>query len=134
MDLTITPASVLQSGNATTARGTAGTTITAGKTLYLDPADSKLKLADANGSAPANSVRGIAVNGAADGQYVNYVTEDPNFTPGGTLVPGTVYVLSATAGGICPAADLASGHTSIVVGVAKSTTAMAMKITAGGAV
>jgi hypothetical protein len=132
-DLSITAASVLQSANGVVARGVAGATLTAGMPVYLDTADNKLKPADANGTAPLNSVRGITVNGAADGQFVNYVTEDPNFVAGATLTAGVIYVLSATAGKICPAADLASGHTSIVLGVAKSASVLALKITTGGA-
>jgi hypothetical protein len=133
-DLLITAASVLASANGVIARGTAGATITAGKTLYLDTADNRLKLADANGTTPANTVRGIALNGASDGQPVNYLTEDPNFSPGATLVPGTTYILSGTAGGIAPDSDAVSGWTKIVLGVAKTTSVMAMKITTGGAV
>lgn len=132
-NLVVTAANVLQSPSATVARGVAGATLTAGVPVYLDPADSRLKPADANGAAPANTVKGITVNGAAAGQFVNYVTDDPDFTPGGALTPGTAYALSATAGAIAPIADLVTGDTAIVLFVAKTTTKATLKVLLGGA-
>lgn len=126
-DLTITATSVLASTNAQTAEGIAGATITAGQAVYVDTADSnKLKLADAN-SATASIVAGIALNGAAAGQPVEYVTEDDDFTPGATLSISAaagkgVYVLSDTAGGIKPAGDLAAADYPVVLMVATSAT------------
>lgn len=135
-DLTLTVANVLAGTNAQITRtGIAGATIAQGDVLYRDTADSnKLKLADANAASPANSVAGIALTAGSNGQPVIYVTEDDDFTVGSTLTSGMVYVLSATAGKICQSVDLASGHTSIVLGVAKSSTKLAFKIVAGGTV
>jgi hypothetical protein len=45
------------------------------------------------------------------------------------LTAGTIYVQSATAGGIAPAADLASGHHVTILGVATSTTNLEMCLT-----
>src|SRR2546430_2343743 len=106
-NLTITPANVLASATALTASGVAGATITAGQTIYKDATDSKkLKLSDANLSAATAAVDGIALNAASSGQPVSYVFQDDAFTPGATLVVGETYVLSGTAGALCPVADL----------------------------
>lgn len=126
-DITITVASVLPSANAVRSWGTAGAAITAGQALYRDTADSnKLKLADANGVSPANDLEGVALHNASAGQPIEYQTGG-DITIGGTVVKGTVYVLSATPGGIAPAADLAAGHTVNLIGVAGSTTEIKMR-------
>lgn len=122
-DLVITPANVLASGNAKLRRGVAGATITAGQTLYEDPTDNnRLKLADADGSATTANVAGVALHGAAAGQPITFTDEDDDFTPSATMTPGGIYVLSGTAGGIAPVADLASGDFTSVLMVAKSAT------------
>jgi hypothetical protein len=138
-DISITAASVVKGANAKTRKGVAGATITAGQTLYEDTADSnKLKLADANASAATSNCVGISLHGAASGQPIEFVYEDDDFTPGGTLslsaaADDGVYVLSGTAGGIAPVGDLASGWYPVVLGVAKSTTKMNLKIVRAGA-
>lgn len=122
--LVITAANVLSSASATRKSGIAGATITAGQVLYKDAADSnKLKLADANGAAALRVVEGIALHGASPGQPIAYVTRDPNFKPGATLVIGTTYMLASdTPGGIAPDSDAAAGDYVTTLGVAVSTT------------
>ena len=127
-DISVTAANVLAGTNAVIHEGLAGGTITAGMALYSDTSDSnKLKAADANASATTAKVVGIALHGASSGQPLKYVVEDDDFTPGATLslsaaADDGVYVLSGTAGGIAPIADLASGWYPVVLFVAKSTT------------
>lgn len=138
-DVSITAANVVKGANAKTRRGRAGATITAGQVVYEDSSDSfDLKLADANASAATANPVGIALHGASDGQPLEYVYEDDDFTPGGTLslsaaADDGVYVLSGTAGGIAPIGDLASGMYPVILGVAKSTTKMNLKIVRGTA-
>jgi len=138
-DISITAANVVKGANAKTRRGRAGATITAGQTLYEDSSDNfDLKLADANASAATANCVGIALHGASDGQPLEYVYEDDEFTPGGTLsisaaADDGVYVLSGTAGGIAPVGDLAAGMYPVILGVAKSTTKMNLKIVRGTA-
>lgn len=132
-DISITAANVAASANAKTVTGTAGETITAGQTLYLSSVDNRLYKADANASIATADCVGIALHGAAAGQPLRYVYEDPDFTPGGTLslsvaADSGVYVLSGTAGGIAPMDDLAATMYPVVLGVAKSTTKIVMKI------
>lgn len=95
--------------------GYAGATITAGQTVYKDT-NGVYQLADANLSAIAAAVTGISLNGAASGQPVA-VAIGGTLTPGFTVTIGTIYVLSATAGGIAPSTDLASGWRTGIIGV-----------------
>jgi len=136
-DIAITAANVLRGANAKILTGVAGATITAGQVVYSDTSDSsKFKLADANLSAATANPVGIALHGAANGQPLTIVTEDDDFTPGGTLslsaaADDAIYVLSATAGGIAPVADLASGWYPVIIGVAKSATKMNFRFLRG---
>lgn len=128
-DLSITAASVIPSSSAIVAHYTAGATITAGQLVYYDTTTSTVKLADANASAAASTIRGIAVNGASSGQSINVCTYDPELTLGGTLTVGDVLFCSATAGGIAPAADVSSGWYVTVVGVVVSSTKICFGVT-----
>lgn len=131
-DLSVTAASVLASSAAVTELGVAGATITAGQTLYMDTSDSnKLKLADSDGATALRTCIGIALHGASSGQPLRYVISDPAFTPGATLVVGVIYVLSDTAGGIMPAADLEIGDYPTVLFIANTTAVANMKIVQG---
>jgi hypothetical protein len=106
----------------------AGAAITAGQPVYRGT-DSLVYPADANGADPLYKVEGIAENSAGIGQPVSVVVSDPAFTPGCTLAIGDVIVVSATAGKICEAADKTSGWFVSILGVAWSTTKMALNIT-----
>jgi len=130
-DVSITAGNVAASSTAQIMRGVAGAAITAGQLLYIERATNTLKLADANsGTAEARIVAGIALNSAASGQPLHYVVKDPALTLGGTSAKGTIYILSATAGGVAPAADLTTGWFPHVIAVGVSTTVVAFD--AGG--
>lgn len=124
-DITVTAASVAPNTGTVApsiiARGTAGATITAGQSIYLDSTTSTLKLADADSSAATASAVGIALHGSLANQPLSYVTGG-FFTPGSTLVKGQVYAVSATAGGICPISDLTTGAHPCILFYAISTT------------
>ena len=129
-DYTITVANVLPSATGSNVRsGVAGEAITQGEPLYVDSADSSLKLAQA--VAAKYKAVGIATNSALTGQHVSYTQVDENFVPGGTLAVGDVLCVSATAGGIAPYGDLTSGDYVCVLGVAKSTTVLDLNCSAG---
>ncbi len=121
-DVTITSTNVVPSANAQYRYGVAGAAITAGQLVYLDTTTNTWKLSDANLSATASDVDGIAINSAASGAPVTVVTQDDDLTLGGTAAEGTIYILSATAGGIAPAADLTTGWYAVVVALGKSAT------------
>lgn len=127
-DLSITAASVLAGTNAIIESGRAGETVTAGKVVYKDATTGKYLLADADsGTAAAKAPRGIALNGAADGQPLS-VVRGGDVAIGATLTAGTAYYLSPVAGGICPLADVASGDNVVLLGLAKSTSVLALDI------
>lgn len=132
-DLTVTAANVLPSANAVAQRGTAGEAITRGQGLYRNANDGKLYKAVATNLVAAEFV-GIALQDAGANQPILYCAEDSDFTPGATLVTGTAYVVSATAGGLAPIADLVTGNIVSVVMLAKSTTkAVLRRINSGAA-
>lgn len=126
-DLTQTATSVVASNRSEVRQeeGIAGATITAGMPIYKDSTDGhKLKPAQATTLAAA-AVVGIALNGGASGQPIEYVTRDPALDVGATLGVGAVYVLSAAAaGGIAPEADITTGQFITILGVADTTGAL----------
>lgn len=138
-DVTVTAANVLASQSARTRRGTAGATITAGQPVYEDAADSyKFKPADCNASAATANVAGIALHAASANHPLVIVEEDEAFTPGFTLDLTNVgakgvYVLSATAGGICPIGDLIAGCYPVLLMTAKTATTAKLIINRGAA-
>lgn len=135
--ISIDPTLVRRSAGGTTTPGVAGAVITAGQALYIDVDNNNvLKLADANGTTPANTFAGIALNNApAAGMPVDYCPLDTALVLGATLLAGDTIWLSTTAGGLTRTiADLTSGTTVIVVGVMATTTTLVVKPIVGGAV
>ena len=127
-DLTITAANVVAGSNAVTDRGTAGETITAGQPVYFDPTVARWKKADSNAATEvARKATAIALNGASNGQPLG-VLKSGDLTIGATLTAGTAYYLSDTAGGICPLADVGAGEYVCLIGMAKSTSVLAVDI------
>jgi hypothetical protein len=120
-DLSITAASFKTGARAKFKHAIAGASITAGQAVYLD-ANGKWQLADANGTG-TTAVEGLAAHAATADQVLAVVYEDDDLTLGATLsMVAPVYVLSGTAGGIAPSADIASGWHPKPLIVAKSTT------------
>lgn len=132
-DLTITAANVAATQGAVTRHDCyAGATIAAGDVCYLDTAASNVaKLAQADGTALEATIKGIALNGAASGQPIALATTG-SLNVGASLTVATVYILSANAGKICPAADLGSSSFLSVVGVATAADAMLLGIVNSG--
>lgn len=118
-DLSQTAANVQPGANAVLEPITFGGTVTAGMPLYKDTSDNKWKPADADAEA-SSMARCIAMCGGADGQRgIGQFAGD--FNPGATVAVGETYVVSTTAGGIAPEADLLSGDFNTVIGVGIST-------------
>lgn len=127
-DLSLTPANVVAGDNAQRASGNAGETIAAGKAVYLSSTTKKWMLADSNSATvEARKATGIALNGASLNQPIDVQTSG-DITIGGTLTAGTAYFLSDTPGGICPLADVGTGEYVCQLGLAKSTTVLALAI------
>jgi hypothetical protein len=130
-DISITAANVVPGSDAVRESGTAGATITAGQLVYLDTSDMKYKLADSNGAAALRVPNGIALNGASNGQPL-VIQKGGDITIGGTLTAGIPYFLSDTPGGLCPLPDIGTGEYSCIIGIAKSTSVLAVNIQPSG--
>lgn len=134
-DITITATSVVGGTGATVnieRQYLAGAAITAGQAVYLSSSNTWL-LSDSDGAAAARACNGIALNGGASGQPIAVQTSG-SITIGGTVTSGVPYFVSNNAGGLCVLGDLGSADTVIYVGVATSTTAIAIQIHNPGAV
>jgi hypothetical protein len=122
-NLTVTAANVSSGTNAVVERGTTLEAVTAGQVLYKRSSDNKFGLCD-NDSATAE-VRvpyGIAVNNAAANQGVVVQTAG-RINIGSTVVAGTPYYTSSTAGAISNAsADATTGKWPGFIGFAVATT------------
>jgi len=106
-------------------------TVTAGMPAYKTSTGTYGK-AKADDSTKCN-VAGYFEQGGAAGQKVNVVSLDPNANLGITGAIGDIIVLSATAGMIAPAADVASGDFVTVLGVFNTTTTVNWSPIAAGA-
>ena len=133
-DLVITAANVVRGTGAQIEHGIRGENIMAGKTVVKDTVTDKFVLADANhATAALRRTRGVALNDGALDQPVA-VQYGGKITIGAAVVVGTVYVQSGTPGGIAPAADLAGGLETTILGVGISATQIALGINASQAV
>lgn len=130
--LSITAANVLPGSGAQIEAGTAGETITAGQVVYLDTSAGKYKLADCDSATAAvRSPRGIALNGASSGQPLS-ILRAGDITIGATMTAGVAYYLGDVAGAIVPVGDVGSGDYPVIIGIAKSTTVLAVKFNEAG--
>jgi hypothetical protein len=129
-DLSITAANVVKGADALVENGTAGASITAGQPVYLDDTTGKFLLSD-NNAAGKKTVRGVALHAASNNQPLA-IQRRGDITIGGTLTAGSRYYLSGSAGGIAPEADLASGMDVVLLGIAKTTTVLALNIQTPG--
>ena len=127
-DVTVTAGNVVPAAGYQFTDGVAGATIGAGQTVYSDAAASNtIKLADNNASTATKACVGIAVNSAASGQPVRYM-HGGTLAFGAVLTLGTAYAVSSNAGGICPVADWGAGHYRVTLGIATSTSNLAVKV------
>lgn len=130
-DLVLTPASVIAASDATTESGVAGATITAGQVVALNTTTGKYVLADADGASGIDRPRGIALNGASDGQPLK-IAKAGNVTLGAVLTAGVSYFLSPTPGGIGVRGDVLTADIVSSLGIATSTTVLALDIQYSG--
>jgi len=118
-DLSITAANVVTVGTTginLNKQYNAAVAITAGQSVYLD-ANNRWAKADA--SLDINTTFGIAMN-SAPGAYqpLSVALSGTVVDLGVTLTQGWVYVISSTAGGICPIEDLVSTDYVYILGFA----------------
>lgn len=128
-DLSITATNVIPSSAAVIQTGTAGEALTAGQLVYKKASDRKFYKADCDSATTeVRDVYGMAVTSSATGAPVSIVLEDPALAIAASgLTNGTIYLLSATAGGLAPAADATTGWYPTVVAIAKSGTTIAFR-------
>lgn len=128
-DLSITATNVIPSSAAVIQTGTAGEALTAGQLVYKKASDRKFYKADCDSAtAEVRDCYGLAVTSSATGAPVSIVIEDSSLQIAASgLTNGTIYLLSATAGGLAPAADATTGWRVTVVAVAKSATTIAFR-------
>lgn len=105
---------------------TVGQAILAGQTVHEDPADGKWRLGSCTAvTSPRRA--GIALNSAPTvGQLID-VQYGGDLLNTATLVVGTTYDLSTTAGSVAPEADLVTGNYTTVMGVAKTATSLKLR-------
>lgn len=130
-DISVTASAVLAASTAEKEHGVAGATITAGQVVALNTTTGKYVLADADGAAGIDRPRGIALNGASDGQPLAIVKAG-DVTFNAVLTAGVSYFLSPTPGGIAPRADVLTADIVTHLGIAKSTTVLALDIQYSG--
>lgn len=129
--ISITAANVATSTGAVTKTGIWGETVTAGQAVYLKAADGRWWLAKAD-AASTDEVAGIALSGGAAGQPGAIQTRGI-ITIGATVVVGTVYLLSAVAGGaIVPEIDITTGGYVTMLGTALTAGTIELNIVTTG--
>lgn len=111
--------------------GQAGASVSQGEPVYLSSSDGKYYKTDANDGVAKAAAVGIALVPAATNGYFLIQTAGL-INLGATLVTGTSYYVSTTAGGICLESDLASGHFTTFLGIATSTSLLELDIVVGG--
>jgi hypothetical protein len=129
-DISVTAASVVPTSTTKRQTKNAAAAITAGQVVYVNSSD-LVALADNDASVTTAAAVGIALNSCAAGQPCSYATSG-DVTFNAVLTAGAVYVLSSTAGGIAPVADLASDDYVTILGVASTTTNLTININASG--
>ena len=129
VDISITASSVANGGASEfEKKGVAGAAITAGEALYIDTANSNvLKLAQDDGTTLEATVAGISLCDAAIGQLVVYLASGGTLTINAVGTAGETYIVSATAGGIAPIADISTNIVSYI-GYGISTTSLKLNI------
>lgn len=119
-DISVTAASVVPATTGNTRSIIAGETLTAGLLVYRNSADGRAWKAS-TASLAASQIIGVTLDGGGAGQPVTVQTSG-DYTAGGTVAVGTVYVVSDTGGAIAASADNGAGDFCSVFGIGISTT------------
>lgn len=107
-----------------------GATVAAGQAIVASAG--KYVLADANASAALAAAEGISMTPGVDNGYGVMAFGGSVVIVGTTAAVG-IYVVSDTAGGIMPSADLSSGDYITILGTFSTTTQLDLDINASGA-
>lgn len=117
-DLILSPNNVAKGSGTTSQTYTAGATLVAGQTAYIDSNNR----AQAMSAVMTGSLEGLCLNAAVSGQTVTVCSDGPVTVATGGVVAGRPYFVSPTAGAMCIATDLQSGQYTNMVGFGISTT------------
>ena len=130
-DLTITRQDVALSTSAVSfIRVQVAEAVTQGQPLYRAATNSKYYKAAATSATSAAATVVAMTPASAEGYCLAVKSGDVII--GATTTQGTTYVVSATAGGIAPHADLGSGNYVTTLGIAISATVIRLNIQASG--
>ena len=129
--VTITAANLGVGANAATRLYEVGVATAHGQVIYLDTANGDYRLADADVEATAKAAAIAVTSASADGDYVIGLTSG-DLVIGSGLVKGAEYYLGTTPGTIVPKSDLAGGDYVTRLGIAKSTSVLAVAIDVTG--
>lgn len=126
-NLTITAANVSMTNSTEVDVGIAGEALTPGQPVYLDESTDKwMKAESGDLQAKAKAGRIVMTPAAANARVL--LASDGIVNIGATVVPNTVYVLSATSGLLCPLADLVATDWVTIIGIANSTSTLKLTI------
>lgn len=132
-DLTITATNVVAVSGNTVKKTCGATAITQGKVVFEDTSASDVKISDANVTSLAQ-VSGVALTSSAPDQPVVYLENGGVLGGLAGVTAGTTYCLSATAGNICPQADLTTNDRVIRLGYGLTTATIKLDIADTGVV
>ena len=130
--ISVTAANVQQTAKADVRQGVALEAITAGQPVYRD-SDGQIGVAESGDTEAKAAAIGVAVNDAAEGQYINYAVKDTALDIGGTVVAGESYAVGSSAGDIVPIDDLTTDDYIWPLGVGVSTSEIYLNPYATGA-
>lgn len=119
-DITVTASQVKWVSGVRPVIVKAGAAITRGQAVYLNTTTLEYELADAD-TAAASEFAGIALTDGQDGSDMLIAPPGAVIDWGATLVAGTIYVVSTTAGGVAPDVDLAAGDYVVVLAIGAGT-------------
>ena len=123
-DISVTASAVVLTSGPAPTQGTAGATITAGQPVALNASGLYVPADSDNATALLRVAVGIALCGASNGQPLLVANPGSLITLNAVLTASEPYFLSATAGGIAPKADIATGMYTQFLGMANSTTVL----------
>lgn len=128
-DLTITAANLIPAASAQIKHGFSAAAVAAGKSVFRNPDNNLIGLADNDSVDPDDhNAIGISLNAtAAANQPISWISAG-DLAMGTILTKGETYCVSGTAGGICPRADVTTGDELVILGVAKTTSTLAVGI------
>lgn len=133
-DLTITATNVVAVSGTTAKKICGATAVTQGQVVFEDTSDSnKVKISDANNTSLAQ-VNGVCLTSSAPGQPAVYLANGGVLGGLAGVTAGTTYCLSATAGNICPQADLTTNDRVIRLGYGLTTATIKLDIADTGVV